>query len=56
MKVQVPKKVGDELRIEVETSRELNYLCSLITRIHFAFNPTYVHYVIGKRIEGKEAK
>lgn len=54
MKVQVPKNVGDELRIEVETSHELSYLRSIITRIHFVYNPTYVYYVNGVRIEGKE--
>lgn len=51
MKVQLGPT---DLRIEWDTDDERKYLMTKLDSIHFAYNPTYIIYVNGVRIEGKQ--
>ena len=47
---------NSELRINTKNENEVNYVKHLIETLHFIFNPTYIVYVNGVRLEAKEHK
>lgn len=48
--------INKELRITPENKHEAATLRETLDSIHWLYSPTYIYYVNGKRISGKEIK
>ncbi len=47
---------SNELRIKWESDMEKDYVKTILNRIHCVYNPTYITWINGNRIEGKGEK